>query len=321
MPLWRRNGAGIKALFALGAVWVCIEALTASSASAQTEAAIQSTPSGTINLGGRGWAGAESRHAAPDGSKSQPEFEIRGGLASDYVYRGVTLSDRKPAVGAALEATYALLYAGVTVASVKLPTRPAGEISMSGGIRPTLGMVDLDLGITYFRYPGEDPAAESKGIDYWEAAFRAETKLAESLRAAGGFAYSPNVSNTGAWSWYVAGGLGYDAPSRLLPPDVGVSFTAAAGYSWFGRQSLDLGGFPLPPYLNWQAGVTITHKMINLDLRYHDTNLTKENCFVFTGDPSSRPGGRPDPITNPDGLTSSWCGAAFVAKLWFALSQ
>jgi hypothetical protein len=171
--------------------------------------------------------------------------------------------------------------------------------------------------VIYFRYPGEPPGAQSKGIDYWEAALRAETKLGESWRVAGGFAYSPNVSNTGAWSWYAAGGFGYDVPSRLLPTDIGVSFSAAAGYSWFGNQSLDLGGFPLPAYLNWQAGVTITRKMLNLDLRYHDTNLSKENCFVFTGDPDARPGGRRDPITNPLGLTSRWCSAAFVVRLWF----
>jgi uncharacterized protein (TIGR02001 family) len=301
--------------------WLCTEAVILGTAFGQSPSSARETPSsGAINLGGRGWAAAESRHAAPDGANSQLEFEVRGGVASDYVYRGVTLSDRKPAVGAAIEATYALLYAGVMVASVKLPTQPAAEISMSGGIRPTLGMIDLDLGVTYFRYPGEHPAAESKGIDYWEAALRGETKLSESIRLAGGFAYSPNVSNTGAWSWYAAGGAGYDVPSRFLPPDVAVTFTAAAGYSWFGHQSLDLGGFRLPAYLNWQGGVTITRKMINLDLRYHDTNLTKENCFVFTGDPSARPGGRPDPITNPDGLTSRWCGSAFVAKLWLALN-
>jgi uncharacterized protein (TIGR02001 family) len=282
--------------------------------------ATQAESSGAINLSGRGWTAAESKRPAPDGGKNQFEFEVRGGWASDYIYRGVTLSDRGPAVGAAIEATYALLYAGATVASVKLPTKPAAEISMSGGIRPTLGMIDLDLGVAYFHYPGEDPAAESKGIDYWEAAIRAETKLGESLRVGGGFAYSPNVSNTGAASWYAAAGFGYDVPSRVLPPDIGMSFTAAAGYSWFGDQSPDLGGFPLPEYFNWQAGVTFTHKMINLDLRYHDTNLSKEDCFVFTGDPSARPGGRPDPVTNPDGLVSHWCGAAFVAKLWFVLN-
>ena len=319
-----RNRSGavhLKALLIAGAGWLCADAMAATTALGQSPTSTtQAASSAAINLGGRGWSAAESRRLAPDGGKNQLEFEFRGGLASDYIYRGVTLSDRKPAVGAAIEATYALLYAGVTVASVKLPTQPAAEISMSGGIRPTLGKINLDLGVTYFRYPGEDPTTESKGIDYWEAAIRGETKLNEAVRIGGGFAYSPNVSNTGAWSQYAAGGIGYDLPSRILPTDVGVSLTATAGYSWFGHQSLDLGGFPLPAYLNWQAGVTITHKMINLDLRYHDTNLSKENCFVFTGDPNARPGGRPDPITNPDGLTSRWCGAAFVAKLWFALN-
>jgi uncharacterized protein (TIGR02001 family) len=302
----------------VGAGCLCIETIAVTGAHSQISAPAAQTTAGMISLGGRGLT--EGRHAVPEGAKSQLEFEVRGGLASDYIYRGVTLSDRKPAVGMAIEATYSLLYAGITVASVKLPTQPTAEISMSGGIRPTLGMTDFDLGVTYFRYPGEDPAAESRGIDYWEAAIRAGRKLTESIRVAGGLAYSPNVSNTGAWSGYAAAGIGYDVPGRVLPPDIGVSFSAAAGYSWFGHQDLELGGFALPAYLNWHAGVTFTLKMINLDLRYHDTNLSKENCFVFTGDPNARPGGRPDPVTNPDGLTSRWCGAAFVAKLWYALN-
>ena len=64
--------------------------------------------------------------------------------------------------------------------------------------------------------------------------------------------------------------------------------------------------------------VTFTHKKLNLDLRYYGTNLSKENCFVFTGDPNARPGGRVDLVINPAGLTSNWCGATVVAKAWFA---
>ncbi|HEY5965724.1 MAG TPA: TorF family putative porin [Xanthobacteraceae bacterium] len=305
----------------VGAACLASAILAATGARAQGSGPTSPYPSaGAINLGGRGWSGSESRSSLPESAKSQLEFEVRGGLTSDYVYRGVTLSDRKPAVGMAVEGTYNLFYAGVAVASVRLPTQPAAEISLSGGVRPVLGPVEFDFGMTYFGYPGEAPAAESNGINYWEAALRAGTKLGESVRIAGGFAYSPNVSNTGAWSSYAAGGLGYDVPGHLLPRDFAVSFTAATGYSWFGHQSVDLGGFPLPAYLNWQAGVTITRKMLNLDLRYHDTNLTKENCFVFTGDPNARPGGRADALTNPEGLTSRWCGAAFVAKLWFVLN-
>jgi hypothetical protein len=64
--------------------------------------------------------------------------------------------------------------------------------------------------------------------------------------------------------------------------------------------------------------VTFTYKVFNLDLRYYDTNLSKENCFVLTGDTSAQPGGRVDLITNPAGLISNWCGATIVAKAWFA---
>jgi hypothetical protein len=103
--------------------------------------------------------------------------------------------------------------------------------------------------LTSFLYPGEISVGTTNNINYWEAAVRADKRIAESIRIAGGFAYSPNVSNTGAWSWYAAAGLGYDVPSSLLPPDIGVSFTGAAGYSWFGNQSPELGSFPLPAYL------------------------------------------------------------------------
>ena len=272
---------------------------------------------GMISLGGRGWLPAEG-NSTSDRSANQFGFDVRAGFASDYMYRGTTLSDHKPAVGAAMEATFAQFYAGVSVASVKLPTQPAAEITASGGVRQKIGDIDFDLRATYFLYPGE--ISTTNGIDYWEAAIRADKRITDSVRVAGGFAYSPNVSNTGAWSWYAAAGLGYDVPSSLLPQDIGVSFTGGAGYSWFGNQSQELGGFPLPAYLNWQVGVTFTRKIFSLDLRYYDTNLSKENCFVFTGDPNARLGGSVDPVTNPEGLTSRWCSATFVAKFSFALN-
>jgi len=205
------------------------------------------------------------------------------------------------------------------VATVKLPTQPLAEFTFAAGVRPKIATIDFDFGITYFAYPGERLPGET-GINYWEAVVRGDRSIGEQFRVAAGYAYSPSVSNTGAWSQYVAAGVGYDVPGRLLPPNLGISFTSAAGYSWFGNQASALGGFPLPAYLNWQAGVTFTHKAFNLDLRYYDSNLSKENCFVFTGDPNARPGGRVNLVTNPDGLVSNWCGATFVAKAWFAFN-
>jgi uncharacterized protein (TIGR02001 family) len=302
---------------------VAIAAVAALSLALATggSAPAQANDTASINLGARAGLAAEAPlRAAPPPDGSPFEFNGRAGFASDYIYRGVTLSDRKPAVGVGLEAALGLLYAGATVTSVKLPSQPAAEITMVGGVRPKLGDIDFDFGWTYFLYPGETvPVGVAAGIDYWEAAARADTRIGEALRVAGGFAYSPNVSNTGAWSKYAAFGLGVDLPRNALPENVAASVSGSVGYFWFGNQSAALGGFPLPAYLNWSAGVTFTRNVFNLDLRYHDTNLSKEDCFVFTGDPGATPGGSIDPVRNPEGLRSRWCSATFVAKFWFAL--
>ena len=304
--IWQVSGVSIAAFAGL---WLA--PMTGGLARAETP---EVSPGGAIGLGNRSWSAPATSRA----SGNELQFSARAGLASDYIYRGTTLSDHGPAAGAALEASFGALYAGTTVATVKLPTQPVAEFTFAGGIRPKIATIDFDLGVTYFAYPGERLPGATNGINYWEAVIRGDRSIGESIRIAGGYAYSPNVSNTGASSQYVAAGLGFDVPDRLLPESLGVSFTTAAGYSWFGNQAPQLGGFPLPAYLNWQAGVTFTHKAFNLDLRYYDTNLSKENCFVFTGDPNARPGGRVDLVTNPAGLVSNWCGATFVAKAWFA---
>src|SRR5262245_38170871 len=70
---------------------------------------------GSINLGARGGIalGAPVRTLpAQDSPDSPVEFNFRTGLATDYIYRGTTLSAHQPAGGAALEATLGMFYAG-----------------------------------------------------------------------------------------------------------------------------------------------------------------------------------------------------------------
>lgn len=282
---------------------------------ARAETPEEKSASAPIGLGNRGWSAAETTGAE---AGRDIEMSVRAGAASDYIYRGTTESAGGPAAGAAFEGRFNSVYVGASVATVKLPTEPAAELTIAGGLRRKIADIDFDLGVTYFAYPNEKRPGETDGINYWEAAIRGDKSLGESVRVAAGYAYSPNVSNTGAWSQYVAAGLGYIVPSRLLPDNLSVMFTVAAGYSWFGHQAPQLDGLPVPAYLNWQAGVTFTRDALNLDLRYYDTNLSRENCYVSTGDPTARPGGRVDLLTNPDGLMSNWCGARVVAKVWFA---
>jgi len=89
--VWQVSGASIAAFVGL---WLA--PMTGGLARAETP---EVSPGGTIGLGNRGWSAAEKNHAT-----SANEFEVgaRAGFASDYIYRGTTLSDHGPAAGAAV---------------------------------------------------------------------------------------------------------------------------------------------------------------------------------------------------------------------------
>jgi uncharacterized protein (TIGR02001 family) len=231
----RRTGS--VSLTALVALWLA----PATGALAQANS---SSPAGAIGLGNRGWSAADPNRET---STNALEFSARAGVASDYIYRGTTLSDHGPSAGASFEARFGQLYAGTTVATVKLPTEPAAEFTFAGGIRPKIASIDFDLGVTYYAYPGERLPGETNGINYWETVIRADRPIGEQFRIAAGYAYSPNVSNTGAWSQYAAAGVGYEVPRKSLPQDLAVSFTAAAGYSCSAIRPRSSAAFRCPP--------------------------------------------------------------------------
>ena len=163
-----------------------------------------------------------------------------------------------------------------------------------------MGPVEFDLGFDILRLSWRNArSASTNGIGYWESAFRAVVPVGESIRSPPAYAYSPNVSNTGAWSQYAAAGLGFEVPARLLPQDISASVHDAPAIPGSATRRWRSVDFELPAYLNWQAGVTFRHKSLNFDLRYYDTNLSKENCFVFTGDPVRCPAGASIPSPTP----------------------
>jgi hypothetical protein len=77
------------------------------------------------------------------------------------------------------------------------------------------------------------------------------------------------------------------------------------------------GGLCCPATRNWDVGLAFTWKAFTLDLRYYGTNLSRGNCSVFSSDQTATPSAANVSATNPLGLGSSWCSAAFIAKLSF----
>ncbi len=245
-------------------------------------------------------------------------IEIESQVASDYIYRGVSLSARRPTAAMSIDAEWRGLYFTTNFQSVKLPTNPAAEITLAGGYRWSIAGFNFDLGASYFYYPGEIPTDTATKTNYWEYALNVDRDLVKGVNVSAQLAYAPDVSSTGAWGAYAEAGLTIDLPPLDVLKGIGWQFNGSAGYWRFGNMSPAQGGFPLPAFANWHAGLVFSLKdNVSLDLSYYDTSLSKEDCFVFTGDPMATPGGTVNLVTNPDGLRSRLCGATFVGALSF----
>ena len=141
--------------------------------------------------------------------------------------------------------------------------------------------------------------------------------------------YSPSVVNTGAWGFYTVGNVTFTAPSTWFSNGLGMYVSGDLGYWDLGTSDLFYattippglpgnpftGGVKYTSYTTWDLGVGFTYKVLTLDLRYYDTNLTKAQCNVFTSAQNATFSTANITAQNPNGLGTNWCSAAFVAKL------
>ena len=304
--------------------------------------AASSAPAFAADLGGKMVTKAPVV-AAP----SPWDVAIGAGVASDYNFRGISQSNNKPSVNAYFEGRYnssASLqwYAGIGGYSIDFPNRASAEIDLYAGVRPTFDKLALDLGALYYYYPGGqcffsgapllpgdptcNPALPNGNVAKQNASFlefyaKATYNFTDTFNVGVGVFYTDDWLNTGAngtygnitakftgpalsngWGWYVSGELGRYWLGTTDTFYGGVNFPA---------------GTPLPDYTTWNAGLGFTYKAITIDLRYYDTDLSKSECNVLTGDHTATFSTSNITAINPGGLGSGWCGGAFIGKLTF----
>lgn len=254
----------------------------------------------------------EKRTEAP----AAPAWDLTFGarVVSDYNFRGISQTARKPGVQGYAELTFQWLYAGIAANTVDLPTKPAAEVDFMYGVRPKLGPFTFDLGMIHYVYPSEKQLSFPLGVpwtprntDFYEIAGKVLYNWQDKVFLGANLFHSPNWLGTGARGTY------YSATLKAVPPlpIEGIAVSGELGRYALGRTSAYLGGVKLKDYTYWNVGASYTYKYATLDLRYHDTDLSKRNCFVNTGDTRG--------IYSGSG-TSRWCGAAFIATLSLDLS-
>jgi uncharacterized protein (TIGR02001 family) len=272
------------------------------------------------------------------------DIAFGGALMSDYNFRGISQSQRGPSTTAYFETRYNVnpnlqLYAGSQYWAVDLPTNPSCECDFYAGFRPTLGPLALDFGFIYYYYAKEVGYASNgaaiapgyifpafpngnstlKQTDYWEVYGKAGWEpIKDRLAFGANVYYSPSWLNTGASGLYASGTVKVTGPSFKLGvgliDEVGWYVSGEFGHYWLGTTDLVPFVFApainLPDYNFWNVGLAFTFmKVFTLDLRYYDTDLSKNQCNTLTGDP------RATIAVGTGLLQSKLCNQAFIASL------
>lgn len=210
--------------------------------------------------------------AAMTGAASAQEISGNIALVSDYVFRGVSLSDNGPAVQGGFDYSHGIFYAGVWASNVV----DGIEVDLYGGITPTTGPVEWDLGVIGYFYPGADD--DDAEFDYLELMAAPSFAVTEQLGIGAAVYWSPeNYGDTG-------NALYLEANAELALND---QFSLSGA---FGNQQIEEPNGPdtEDDYNTWNFGGTFALHGFELDLRYHDTDIDADSDIEnYTYGPAS----------------------------------
>jgi uncharacterized protein (TIGR02001 family) len=227
---------------------------------------------------------AKAAKIAPVAAPSPWDVAFGTAFTTDYVLRGVSQSNHKPAAQGYFEVDYTAtdwlkLYAGVWGSSLWTGFADA-EFDITGGARFTWGNFGLDLGLIYYYYPGGNNIAANLFNGSWlEGYAKPSYKFADWLTVGGVFEtafnnFNNKVSPLGAWvgsadHYYVSGNAVITLPWKPVP-DVTISINPEIGYEWYSSGVNANLGLISDTY--WDVGLDFNYKAITLDLRYWGIN-------------------------------------------------
>jgi uncharacterized protein (TIGR02001 family) len=211
---------------------------------------------------------------------------------SDYIFRGISLTDNEPAFQPYLEFTYGIGYFGIWASNIDAGIYEPVEVDLYLGIRPTTGPISWDLGVLYYAYPdagNNTNGLSSSDLDYFEFQILATWAPVDKLSLTGKLYYTPEQDFLSP--------VGYDETFTLegvaayTLPEVGM-FTPviSAGYGYSESDSIGFFQTDDDNYSYWNAGLALSVEKFTMDFRYWDTNIDEtsfnggfaQEKFVFS---------------------------------------
>ncbi|MDC7681725.1 TorF family putative porin [Asticcacaulis sp. BYS171W] len=163
---------------------------------------------------------------------------------NNYIWRGVSQSNKEAAVQGGIDYTNGTFYAGAWGSNVDFGSDASLEVDLYAGVKPTVGNWSFDFGAVYYSYPDED------GLNFGELKAGFSHPLGKGTIGATIYTdwetlenpyYELNAAYPIADKWSVSGAMG--------------KYEAAAG-----------------EYTTWNLGATYAlTENLSIDARYSDT--------------------------------------------------
>jgi uncharacterized protein (TIGR02001 family) len=209
--------------------------------------------------------------ATPGRAADAPKLAFTGSatLTTDYMFRSVSNTSQNPAAQVEFDASYGIFWAYIWGSNSSLSDKGI-EIDYGGGISPKWKDITFTIGGLEYTYPSDDD------IDYFE------------LKTGGVWAKGPwSIGLTNYWS---PNNFGLDTQSDALEGAIGYTFSGklwnffspsisgTIGNQWYEKTDV------VPDYLYWNVGLTLGFlNHWSADVRYYDTDYSKEDCFINSG--------------------------------------
>ncbi len=218
--------------------------------------------------------------SAPALAEEVREFEwsVTATGTSDYIFRGVSLSNENPVFQSSIDGSYGIWYFGAW--GTDLSDTGSVEIDFYTGIKPVLGPVTFDLGVVYYTYFWDNPSESN----YVELKAGAEFSPVKNLTLKPVFWYTPDQENYNE-TYTIEGTAAYELPS------VGIFAPTVSGLIGYTEDLGDGSSLGVSDYTYWNVGLALAVEKFTFDFRYWDTNISTgipaddglaDERFVFT---------------------------------------
>lgn len=180
------------------------------------------------------------------------DLSVTGTLVSDYRFRGVSLSDRDPAVQGSVDVSVGGFYAGAWATSIAEYADTNVELDLYAGYAGEAGPLAYEIGAIAYLYPGGDGSG-----DVYEATGSLSYTFGPATGRVQAF-YAPDQENLDGDNLYLS------ADARVGIPMTPVTLFAQVGRergSYYGRK------------WDWSLGAEVSRGPFTASLGYFDTNL------------------------------------------------